>query len=104
MSHPLERTVASAHCRWDNGLLWILPPDGSFDYEISWIRGGVISHNEEPVSTIRMMLHLYSYLYWGMRSGSCQVFVYIFPLPQFCELWDDIWVIGKPLSRRVQSN
>ena len=28
------------HCRQDNGLLWILPPDGSFDYGISWIRGG----------------------------------------------------------------
>src|SRR6266478_6416122 len=76
-------------CRWDNSLLQIPPPEGSFDYGISWIRG-VISHNEEPVFTIRMMLHLYSYLYRGMRSGSCQVFVYVFALPQFCELWDEI--------------
>src|SRR5260370_6681651 len=24
-------------CRWDNGLLWILPSDSSFDYGIWWI-------------------------------------------------------------------
>ncbi len=32
--------VGGMQCRQDNGLLWILPPDGSFDYGISWIRGG----------------------------------------------------------------
>src|SRR6266850_3592625 len=34
----------------------------------------MISHNKELVSTIKMRVHLYSYLYWGTRSGSCRVF------------------------------
>src|SRR5260370_16246154 len=41
---------------------------------------GHMSHNKELVFTITMMVHLYSYLYWGTRSGSCRVFVYLFHL------------------------
>ena len=28
-------------CRWDNGLLQIPPPDGSFEKRISWMREGI---------------------------------------------------------------
>ena len=37
----LAELDAALWCRWDNGLLWILPPDGSFDYGISWIGRGL---------------------------------------------------------------
>src|SRR5260370_10173018 len=63
---------------------------------------GHISHNKELVFMIKMRVHLYSYLYWGTESGSCRIFIYLFLLAQFFESWDDIWVVGKEFSRRVQ--
>ena len=56
---------------------------------------GNMSYNKELVFTIKMMVHLYSYLYWGTRSRSCWVLVYLFLLTLFFKSWDDIGVIGK---------
>ena len=74
MGNQVYVKVKYFHCRRDNSLLQNLPAEGIFDLWILEEKRGIISHNEGLVSTIKMMVHLYSCLYWGMRSRSCQVF------------------------------